>query len=79
MIVKASDELRSLVFAIEAPVMTQIEGKAPPFGGAPESLKPLIPDWMLEALTVGNVLTIDAQEFSSLDPEVRAHLEVLKP
>ena len=79
MIVKASDELRSLVFVVEAPVMTQIEGKAQPADRAPESLKYLIPDWMREALFVGNVLTIDAQEFYSLDPAVRDHLEVLKP
>jgi hypothetical protein len=78
MIVKASDDLRSLVIVVQSPLIP-IEGKAPPASGAPESLKFLMPDWMREALIVGSVLTIDAQDFCSLDPEIREHLEVLKP
>jgi len=61
----------------QGPVMVPIEGK-PIYKEDISHLKPLIPDWMLEALISGSVLLMDKEDYYALDSELRDHLEVMR-
>lgn len=80
MIIRADEDLRRLVFIPDDKLLKLVtaDGSGPRVKDL-SHLLPYLPQWLKEALEVGNVITISPEEFSELDYEVREHIDVLKP